>query len=90
MPSTPSTAETKESASMHVSIPKGAKKLAGFEGLGVEQELTLHITGKVTSLSADGYGRSLSVTIDTLTVEADTSAISITEALNKSGRRGKA
>lgn len=89
MPSTPAESRPKESASMHVSIPKGAKKLPAFDGLGVEQEVTLHITGKVTSLSADGYGRSLGVTIDTLTVEADTSAISITEALKKSSERGK-
>ena len=91
MPSSPvasAVASAKESASVHLSIPKGVKKLPAFEGLGVEQEVTLHLTGKVQRLSAEGHGRSLGLTIQSLRIEADTSAMSLTEALKKSGERG--
>lgn len=71
-------------ATLH--FPKGTKA-PSFDGMDVQQSVTIRITGVVTALRADEYERSFDLLPDTVEIEASEKPMSIDEALRISRRR---
>ena len=93
MPSVPKPAtprdQPKEPPRLHISLPKEGMKGVSLSGVDLEEEVTLTITGKITELRQDEYGRSLSLHISKLAIEREEAQLSITEALKQSNGREK-